>query len=247
MTKIIGVRYVGKKSGYVDKILNSGATWSSSGEVVNFSVELANVLIKKHGDMFQEAPVDANATVILSVPGSANPKPVAVMNIANADSQQIAAFARMHYSKILDASEPPESLRFQLLNAMEMAANQSEQPKLERYAVPFPLTPEEYAALMQGVCELRLVPVVVPAAEQFSAQVPTTPVKEAEAAIPPVTEIKQEAQAPVLEDLLETLDADGLEKFAQDNGVKIDKRWSDERTRKEISVVLRTRAGEGAQ
>lgn len=265
--RIIGVRYIGAAAAEHDCILSSGATWAP-GQTINFSTVLAERFFK-HPDLWEEAPVDPLASTILSVPGASSPRPAVAVNIHGMPDEALRMFARLEYGRVMDPDLTGSDLRNAVLNMMiDSEEHESRVSVNERTPVIFHCTTEEYAALMLGACELRLVPVVGAVGEPSDFPASTTSKMDMKAGDDDAangevgqkdeaSEIDDETgggagNAPLLEDYLATLSGDELKAFAEENGLKLDSRWGDRRAREELAKAIREREaseanGEGGQ
>lgn len=214
--RIIGVRYIGKQEVEEDPLLKSGVQWRQ-GQVVNFSLPLAEKLFAKHFDMFEEAQVDYNANTVLSVPNAANAQPVVSVNLNSMSAAQQRMFARIEYSRTLSENMSDEEVRRAVIAMMLDAEENTLQSENERFALSYPVSADEYAAIMQGVVELRLVPVAAPA----------------ESTEPASTEV------PTLEETLEAMDADALRAFAAEHEIKVHHAAGAEKLRESIAAALK--------
>lgn len=215
-SRIIGVRYIGRAETQEDPLFRTGTVWSAE-QVINFSLALAEKLISKHFDMFEEAPVDYNANTILSVPGAVNAQPVVSVNLNSMTPAQQRMFARIEFGRTLHENMPDEEVRRTILGMMLDAEETSRQSENERFALSFPVNADEYAAIMQGVVELRLVPVAAPA---------------------PVEVESDPAKTPTTVDDLIAMNADALRALAAEQGIKVHHKAGEDKLRETIATAL---------
>lgn len=213
-SRIIGVRYIGRAETQEDPLFRTGTVWSAE-QVINFSLALAEKLFSKHFDMFEEAPVDYNANTILSVPGAVNAQPVVSVNLNSMTPAQQRMFARIEFGRTLHENMPDEEVRRTILGIMLDAEETSRQSENERFALSFPVNADEYAAIMQGVVELRLVPVAAPA---------------------PV-EGESDKTPPTVDDLV-AMNADALRALAAELDIKVHHKAGEDKLRETIATAL---------
>ncbi|MDB5814428.1 MAG: hypothetical protein JWN23_1545 [Rhodocyclales bacterium] len=218
-SRIIGVRYIGRAETQEDPLFRTGTIWSA-GQIINFSLALAEKLFSKHFDMFEEAPVDYNANTILSVPNALNAQPVVSINLNSMTPAQQRMFARIEFGRTLHENMPDEEVRKTILGMMLDAEETARQSENERFALSFPVNADEYAAIMQGVVELRLVPVAVPAPSEDEC-----------------SDSETAKTSPTVDDLV-AMNADALRALAAEQGIKVHHKAGEEKLRETIATAL---------
>lgn len=248
-TRIVGVRYIGRAEQEADPIFKSGVVWAP-GQVVNFAVDLARQFFSRHFDMFEEAPIDFAANTVLSVPGASNPQPVVSVNLNSMSAERQRMFARIEFGRTLPAGMSDEEVRKAILSMM-LDAEESQQSGNERLAVTYAVSAEEYAALMQGVVELRLVPVreAVPlASNDAPVGFEGEQVGEPASRVTDTTETGETGEGGTnseaiysTEDVLKAIaemDVEGLREFAEKNGIKVHHKAGEAKLREVITAAV---------
>ena len=235
MNKITGIRYIGKKATMEDTVLNTGAVWKPA-QVHNFAAALAKSLLA-HTDCFEEAPVTVEGETYMSGKGGTVRQEAPVItyvNLTNMDAPQLALFAKREYGRNIETdgrdvdSIRDEVHRLMVTNNMDAIAEEilGDVP----YGVPYTImvSAAEHEALITGLVVAKIVPAEV------AAQIPENAVKAA-----------AESDAPTLEQLLASLDKDGLLAFAAKEGVTgLTRRNSETSMREAIQAALLAKAVE---
>lgn len=176
MSRIIGIRYVGKKPSSEDHVTDSGAVWLP-GQVHNFAETLARKLLI-HTDSFEEAPVSADGGIFMSgkVDGKAHVEAAAYVNLNAMSREQLTFYARREFNRILDANKTDEQARAEIQSLM-VIANLDEidrSPEVaassDRVKAMVSVTPEELEALNAGILTVRFVPVLEDAVKVGTVQ-----------------------------------------------------------------------------
>lgn len=235
MNSIVGVRYIGKKENHEDSMLNTGAVWAS-GQVHNFHESLARRLLE-HSGTYEEAPVSAAGDTFMSgKKDSGVREPVAYVNINGMDKEQLAVFARREFLRPVDIEgRSDEDVRAEVhrlmaVHNMDEIAAESGQGEKHGFKYTILVSADEYEALVSGDLVVRLVPAEVLVASQTEQNITPAETGSQEAADP----------APTLDELLGSLDEDGLVAFARQEGIAgIDKRMKAETMREKIREALK--------
>jgi hypothetical protein len=223
MNKIIGIRYIGKKAAKVDTIFGTGAVWSQ-GQVHNFAASMATQLLK-HSDSFEEAPVSVDGDTFMGGGKTTRKEaPVSVYaNLTNMSVDQLALFAQRELNRTIDIKDRDidairaDVHRLMTTRNMDEIADEANAGKPLTDGVPYTIhvSVAELDALQAGLIVAKLVPAEV-ADEIPEANDPA----EAGAGSPPddaaseANEKTASNPAPTLDELLESLDKDGLLAFA---------------------------------
>lgn len=250
-TRIVGVRYVGREAEEQDPVFKSGISWAS-GQVINFAVDLARQFFSRHPDMFEEAPPDYTANTVLSVPGASNPQPVVSVNLNSMPVEKQRMFARMEFGRTLPAGMPDDEVRREIMSMMlDAEESQQREGSNERLAITYAVTVEEYAALMQGAVELRLVPVrdvVLLPSDDAPVGFEGEQVGEPASRVTDTTETIKTGEGGTnseaiysTEDVLKAIaemDVEGLREFAEKNGIKVHHKAGEAKLREVITAAV---------
>lgn len=167
MSRIIGIRYVGKKPSSEDHVTESGAVWLP-GQVHNFAEVLARKLLI-HTDSFEEAPISADGGIFMSgkVDGKAHVEPAAYVNLNAMSREQLTFYARREFNRIIDDGKTDEQARAEIQNLMVIANLDEIDRRKDSVSANAALkavisvTPEELEALNAGTLTVRFVPTEV--------------------------------------------------------------------------------------
>lgn len=166
MSKIIGIRYIGKKPTKGDTIFSTGAVWTP-GQVHNFAEPMGRRLLQ-HTDSYEEAPVDADGDTFMGSKTSGREAPVAVYaNLANMDAAQLSLFAKRELNRTVDTegrdieAVRAEVHRLMVTTNMDEIADEAAAAKAEGFAYPVTVSAAELEALMSGQLVVKLVPAEV--------------------------------------------------------------------------------------
>lgn len=238
MNKITGIRYIGKKSMMEDTVLNTGAVWQPQ-QAHNFAEALAKALLV-HTDSFEEAPVTVDGeTYMSSKSGSVRHEApvITYVNLTNMDAPQLALFAKREYGRNIETDKRDiEAIRdevHRLMVTSNMDAIADEILDDVHHGVPYTImvSAAEHEALVSGLVVVKIIPAEV-AGEipENAAQI----VMDAAAA---------GADAPTLDELLASLDKEGLLALAEQEGVTgLTRRNSETSMREAIQAVLKEKA-----
>lgn len=172
MSKIIGIRYIGKKPNKGDTIFSTGAVWVPS-QVHNFAEPMGRRLLQ-HTDSYEEAPVDADGDTFMGSRTARRETPVSVYaNLANMDAAQLSLFAKRELNRTVDIVDRDieavraEVHRLMVTTNLDEIADEAAAAKTEGFAYPVTVSAAELEALMSGQLVVKLVPAEV--AEQVPA------------------------------------------------------------------------------
>lgn len=261
MNNIVGVRYIGKKENHEDSLLNTGAVWSP-GQVHNFHESIARRLLE-HSGTYEEAPVSAAGETFMS--GGKDNKgvrePVAYVNINGMDKEQLAVFAKREFLRHVetegrsDDDVRAEVHRLMTMHNMDEIAAESMKGEKGGFKFTILVNADEYEALVAGDLVVRLVPAEALVASNHEADQTSVPAENGSQEAPTQREQAGQAQAeaaasasgeqtPTLDELLASLNEDGLIAFAKQEGVAgINKRMKAETMREKIRETLTAKAG----
>jgi len=232
MNKITGIRYIGKKAIMEDTVLNTGAIWKPE-QVHNFAASLAKALLV-HTDCFEEASVTVDGETYMSGKGGSVRQEAPVItyvNLTNMDAPQLALFAKREYGRSIETEgRDVEAIRdevHRLMVTSNMDAIAEEILGDVPYGIPYTImvSAAEHEALITGLVVAKIVPAEV------AGEIP-------ENAAQAVIDVAG-ADAPTLEQLLSSLDKDGLLAFAEQEGVTgLTRRNSETSMREAINAAL---------
>jgi len=246
MSKIIGIRYIGKKPTKGDTIFNTGAVWKP-GQVHNFAEPMAKRLLQ-HTDSFEEAPVNADGDTFMGSKAASREAPVSVYaNLSNMDAAQLSLFAKRELNRTVDVegrdieAVRAEVHRLMVTSNMDEIASEAAAGAPDGFSYQVMVSAAELEALMSGQLVVKLVPAEV------ADEVP------AGKSNPDLTDEERAAQAeaanagnqePTLDELLASLTTkDELLAFAIQEGVEgLTGRNSVETMRTTISEALKARS-----
>lgn len=247
MSKIIGIRYIGKKPTKSDTIFSTGAVWKPD-QVHNFAEPMARRLLQ-HTDSYEEAPVNADGDTFMGSKTARREAPVSVYaNLSNMDAAQLSLFAKRELNRTIDIVDRDieavraEVHRLMVTSNLDEIANEAAADKPDCLAFPVMVSAAELEALMSGQLVVKLVPAEV--ADEVPAGKPVPELSDEErAALAQAEAANADKQAPTLDELLASLTTkDELLAFAiQENIVGLTGRNSVETMRSTISDALKAR------
>ena len=248
MSKIIGIRYIGKKPTKGDTIFSTGAVWKPD-QVHNFAEPMAKRLLQ-HTDSFEEAPVNADGDTFMGSSKTARREaPVSVYaNLSNMDAAQLSLFAKRELNRTIDIVDRDieavraEVHRLMVTSNMDEIANEAAADKPDCLAFPVMVSAAELEALMSGQLVVKLVPAEV--ADEVPAEKPVPELSDEErAALEQAEAANADKQEPTLDELLASLiTKDELLAFAIQEGVEgLTGRNSVDTMRSTISEAIKAR------
>lgn len=167
MSKIIGIRYIGKKPTKSDTIFSTGAVWTPD-QVHNFAEPMAKRLLQ-HTDSFEEAPVSADGDTFMGSSKAARREaPVSVYaNLSAMDAAQLSLFAKRELNRTIDIVDRDieavraEVHRLMVTSNMDEIAEEAASAKPDGFSYPVMVSAAELEALMSGQLVVKLVPAEV--------------------------------------------------------------------------------------
>lgn len=248
MSKIIGIRYIGKKPTKSDTIFSTGAVWAPD-QVHNFAEAMARRLLQ-HTDSFEEAPVNAGGDTFMGSKAARREAPVSVYaNLSGMDAGQLSLFAKRELNRTIDIVDRDieavraEVHRLMVTSNMDEIADEAAAGTPDGFNYPVTVSAAELEALMSGQLVVKLVPAEVADEVPAGKRAPELSDEE-RAALAQAEAANAGNQAPTLDELLATLGTkDELLAFAIQEGVKgLSGRNSVETMRATISEAIKARA-----
>lgn len=245
MNNIVGVRYIGKKERHEDSLLNTGAVWES-GQIHNFHEPLARQLLR-HGGTYEEASVSAaGETFMGGKTVKATREPVAYVNINGMGKEALAAFTKREFLRHIDIDDRTdedvraEVRRLMTTHNMDELATEALKGAEGKFPYIITVSTAEHEALVSGDLVVKLVPAEDDSATQSA---PATEQEQTKMAQAQSDAAASGAPVPTLDELLGSLDEDGLIAFAKQEGVEgINKRMNADTMRSRITEALTLKA-----
>lgn len=253
MSKIIGIRYIGKKPTKGDTIFNTGAVWKPY-QVNNFAETMAKRLLQ-HTDSFEEADVSVDGDTFMGSKTGRKEAPVSVYaNLSNMDAAQLSLFAKRELNRTVDIegrdidAVRAEVHRLMVTSNMDEIANEAGVDLNEGSPYTIRVSMAELEALMSGQIVVKLVPTEV--ADEDPAGKPNPELSDEERATLAQAEAENAGnkEEPTLDELLASLETkDELLAFAiQENIPGLTGRNSVETMRSTISEAIKARVAGNA-
>lgn len=213
MSKIVGVKYVGKKPECEDTVTGSGARWLP-GQVHNFASALAEKLLV-HTDSFALSPIDIDGETYMSgAPKAVEKEPVAYVNINRMGVEELRLFAKRELNRTIhidgkgEAEVRTEVHRLMMLASLDEIAQEKAVQPADTLTHIITVSRAELDAINAGTLAVKLVPVVI-AMDQTKTDLVESGVNA------------ESNTQPTLAELVASLDRQGLLDLAKQESIEI--------------------------